>query len=177
MPEEGHLFQAVGELDVRTYSTRAKDIEREWWVIDAADRTLGSVATQIAGLLIGKHKPMYAPYIDTGDYVVVINAAKVRVTGKKAEQKIYYRFSGYPGGLKSASFRELFSKDPVRVIELAVKGMLPHNRLGRAMFKKLRVYPGSDHPHEAQTSSRQPLKSAGRATTESKEREIPSKER
>jgi large subunit ribosomal protein L13 len=136
---------------MKTYSTKAKDIEREWLVIDAADKTLGSVATQVAKLLRGKHKPIYAPYIDTGDYVVVVNAAKVKVTGKKAEEKIYYRFSGYPGGLKSQSFRELFSKNPSRVIEIAVKGMLPHNHLGRAMFKKLRVYPADEHPHQAQT--------------------------
>lgn len=135
---------------MKTYSPKAKDIEREWWVIDAKDKTLGRIATQVANLLMGKHKPIYAPHIDTGDYVVLINAAKVKVTGKKAEQKIYYRHSGYPGGLKSQSFEELFSKDPVLVIELAVKGMLPHNRLGRAMFKKLKVYPGNEHPHQAQ---------------------------
>jgi len=146
---------------MRTYSTRAKDIEREWWVIDATDKTLGNVATRAASLLMGKHKPIYAPYIDTGDYVVVVNAAKVRVTGKKPEQKMYYRHSGYPGGLKSASFRELFGKYPGRVIEIAVKGMLPHNRLGRVMFKKLRVYPGNEHPHQAQTSSRQPNENEG----------------
>jgi len=142
---------------MKTYSTKAKDIERQWWVIDAADRTLGKVATEAANLLMGKHKPLYAPYIDTGDYVVVINAAKVKVTGKKPEQKFYYRYSGYPGGLKSLSFRELFSKNPARVIELAVKGMLPHNRLGRAMFKKLKVYPRDEHPHQAQA----PLRHAG----------------
>jgi len=135
---------------MKTYSPKAKDIEREWWVIDAADKTLGRVAAQVANLLMGKHKPIYAPHIDTGDYVVVINAAKVKVTGKKAEQKIYYRHSGYPGGLKSPSFKEVFSRAPARVVELAVKGMLPHNRLGRAMFKKLKVYPGNEHPHQAQ---------------------------
>jgi large subunit ribosomal protein L13 len=135
---------------MKTYSPKAKDIEREWWVIDATDKTLGRLAAQVANLLMGKHKPIYAPHIDTGDYVVVINAAKVKVTGKKAEQKIYYRHSGYPGGLKSPSFKEVFSREPVRVIELAVKGMLPHNRLGRAMFKKLKVYTGSEHPHQAQ---------------------------
>jgi len=135
---------------MKTYSPKAKDIEREWWVIDASDKTLGKIATQVANLLMGKHKPIYAPHIDTGDYVVVINAAKVKVTGKKAEQKIYYRHSGYPGGLKSQRIEELFSKDPARVIELAIKGMLPHNRLGRAMFKKLKVYPGNEHPHQAQ---------------------------
>ncbi len=135
---------------MKTYSPKAKDIEREWWVIDAADKTLGRVAAQVANLLMGKHKPIYAPHIDTGDYVLVINAAKVKVTGKKAEQKIYYRHSGYPGGLKSPSFKEVFSRKPVLVVELAVKGMLPHNRLGRAMFKKLKVYPGNEHPHQAQ---------------------------
>jgi large subunit ribosomal protein L13 len=136
--------------EMKTYSPKAKDIEREWWVIDATDKTLGRIATQVANLLMGKHKSIYAPHIDTGDYVVVINAAKVRVTGKKAEQKVYYRHSGYPGGLKSQRLEELFSKDPARVIELAVKGMLPHNSLGRAMFKKLKIYPGNEHPHQAQ---------------------------
>ena len=139
---------------MKTYSPKAKDIEREWWVIDAEDKTLGKIATQAASLLRGKHKPMYAPHIDTGDYVVVINAAKARVTGKKTEQKTYYRHSGYPGGLKSRSFGEIFSRDPGRVVELAVKGMLPHNNLGRAMFKKLKVYSGSEHPHQAQVSLR-----------------------
>ena len=137
---------------MKTYSPKAKDIKWEWWVVDAADKTLGRVASQVANLLMGKHKPTYAPHIDTGDYVVVINAAKVKVTGKKEEQKIYYRHSGYPGGLKSPTFRELFNNHPTRVVEHAVKGMLPKNRLGRAMFRKLRVYPGSEHPHQAQTS-------------------------
>jgi len=162
---------------MKTYSPKAKDIEREWRVIDAADKTLGKIATQVANLLMGKHKPIYAPHIDTGDYVVVINAAKVRVTGKKAEQKIYYRHSGYPGGLKSRSFKELFGKDPGRVIELAVKGMLPHNSLGRAMYKKLKVYPGNEHPHQAQVSFRRPERSGGLRVTKSEEREILPKER
>ncbi|OGN97807.1 MAG: 50S ribosomal protein L13 [Chloroflexi bacterium RBG_13_51_36] len=162
---------------MRTYSTRAKDVERQWWVIDAADRTLGKVATEVANLLMGKHKPLYAPYIDTGDYVVVVNAAKVTVSGKKAEQKTYYRYSGYPGGLKSASFKEVFDKDPSRVIELAVKGMLPHNRLGRAMFKKLKVYPEDEHPHQAQTPLRRPERGEGRRVTRNEESEISSKER
>ena len=162
---------------MKTYSPKAKDIEREWWVIDVADKTLGRIVTQVAKLLMGKHKPIYAPHIDTGDYVVVINAARVKVTGKKAEQKIYYRYSGYPGGLKSPSFKDVFSKDPSRVIELAVKGMLPHNRLGRAMIKKLKVYPGNEHPHQAQTSFRHPERSEGLGMTESKESEILPKER
>jgi large subunit ribosomal protein L13 len=139
---------------MKTYSPKAKDVERKWWVIDATDKTLGRVATQVACLLKGKHKPIYAPHIDTGDYVVVINAAKVRVTGKKAEQKVYYRHSGYPGGLKSRSFEEVLTRNPSRVIELAVKGMLPHNRLGRTMIKKLKVYPGAEHPHQAQVAKK-----------------------
>ena len=162
---------------MKTYTTRAKDIERQWWTIDATDKTLGRVATEAANLLLGKHKPIYAHYIDTGDYVVVINAGKVRVTGNKAEEKIYYRYSGYPGGLKSPSFKEMFAKDPTRVIELAVKGMLPHNRLGRTMLKKLKVYPGDEHPHEAQTPLRRPARGEGRTVTENKESEILSKER
>ena len=152
---------------MKTYSPKAKDIQREWWVIDATDKTLGKIATQVANLLMGKHKPIYATHIDTGDYVVVINAAKLRVTGKKAEQKIYYRHSGYPGGLKSQSFEELFGKDPVRVMELAVRGMLPHNRLGRAMFKKLKIYTGSEHPHEAQIFFRHHEQSERLRTAES----------
>jgi large subunit ribosomal protein L13 len=162
---------------MKTYSPRAKDIKREWWVIDAADKTLGKTATQVASLLMGKHKPIYAPHIDTGDYVVVINAARVKVTGKKAEQKIYYRHSGYPGGLKSKRLEELFDKDPGRVIELAVKGMLPHNSLGRAMFKKLKVYPGNEHRHQAQVSLRRPERSEGIKVAKSEESEILSKER
>jgi large subunit ribosomal protein L13 len=161
---------------MKTYSPKAKDIKREWRVIDATDKTLGRMVTQVASLLMGKHKPIYAPHIDTGDYVVVINAAKVKVTGKKAEQKFYYRHSGYSGGLKSQSFDELFSKDPVRVIELAVKGMLPHNSLGRAMFKKLKVYPGNEHPHRAQISTRRHERSAGLLTTENEESETLPKE-
>ncbi|MBN2187439.1 MAG: 50S ribosomal protein L13 [Dehalococcoidia bacterium] len=132
---------------MKTYSPKAKDIKHEWRVIDAENKTLGRMASQVANWLMGKHKSIYAPHIDTGDYVVVINAAKVKVTGKKAEQKIYYRHSGYPGGLKSPTFKEIFDKHPTRVIEHAVRGMLPKNRLGRAMFKKLKVYPGSEHPH------------------------------
>jgi large subunit ribosomal protein L13 len=162
---------------MKTYSTKAKDIEREWWVIDAADKTLGRIATQVANLLMGKHKPLYATHIDTGDYVVVINAAKVKVTGKKMKQKVYYRHSGYPGGLKSQRLEELFSKDPTRVIELAVKGMLPHNRLGRAMIKKLKIYPGNEHPHQAQTSFSRSERSEGLGMTENKESAILSKER
>jgi large subunit ribosomal protein L13 len=153
---------------MKTYSPKAKDIERKWWVIDATYKSLVKIATHVANLLMGKHKPIYAPHIDTGDYVVVINAAKVKVTGKKAEQKIYYRHSGYPGGLKSQSFEDLFGKDPVRVMELAVSGMLPHNRLGKAMFKKLKIYTGNQHPHQAQISFRHHEQSEELRTTENR---------
>src|SRR4030043_539028 len=162
---------------MKTYATSIKEVERQWHVLDASGKTLGRLSTQVAVLLMGKHKPMYAPYIDTGDYVVVLNAAKVRLTGKKAEEKIYYRYSGYPGGLKSPSFKEVFSKDPARVIELAVKGMLPHSRLGRAMIKKLNVYRGDEHPHQAQKPLPSPWQNEGRRMTKSKEGEILSKER
>jgi large subunit ribosomal protein L13 len=135
---------------MRTYSPKAKDIKREWYVVDATGETLGRLASQVANLLMGKHKPIYAPHLDVGDYVIVINAAKLKVSGKKAEQKVYYRHSSYPGGLKSPTFKEIFGSHPSRVIEHAVKGMLPKNRLGRAMFRKLRVYPGGEHPHQAQ---------------------------
>ena len=137
---------------MKTYSTRARDIERRWQVVDASGKTLGRLASRIASLLMGKHKPIYVPNLDTGDYVVVLNAAKVRVTGNKAKQKIYYRYSGYPGGLKAITFEDMLATHPTRVIEHAVKGMLPHNRLGRAMFKKLKVYAGDSHPHQAQVA-------------------------
>ena len=135
---------------MRTYTTKAADIERKWHLIDASGKTLGRMAAQIASLLMGKHKPIFSPNQDTGDYVVVINAAGVRVTGNKAEQKIYYRHSGYPGGLKSITFEKMMQTKPTRVIEHAVKGMLPHTRLGAVMMKKLRVYAGETHPHQAQ---------------------------
>jgi large subunit ribosomal protein L13 len=136
---------------VKTYSTKASEIEREWHVIDATDQVLGRLAARVARLLIGKHKPIFARHLDTGDYVVVINAEKVRVTGNKAKQKTYYRHSGYPGGLKSITYDKLMQTNPTRVIEHAVKGMLPHTRLGASMMKKLKVYVGDVHPHLAQT--------------------------
>lgn len=136
---------------MKTYSTKASEIEREWHVIDATDQVLGRLATRVARLLIGKHKPIFARHLDTGDYVVVINAEKVRVTGNKAKQKTYYRHSGYPGGLKSITYDKLMQTNPTRVIEHAVKGMLPHTRLGASMMKKLKVYVGDVHPHLAQT--------------------------
>jgi len=138
---------------MKTYSTKASDIKREWHVIDASDKVLGRLATQVASLLMGKHKSMFSPNLDTGDFVVVINAAKVRVTGNKMKQKIYHRHSGYPGGLKSISLEKMMQTHPTRVIEHAVKGMLPHNRLGAKMFKKLKVYAGDTHPHPIQTKS------------------------
>lgn len=135
---------------MRTYSTKPEDIKREWFVIDATGMTLGRLATQIATVLKGKHKPIYSPHLDTGDFVVVVNAHKVRVTGRKMDQKIYYRHSGYPGGLKEISLRDQLDRHPDRVIRFAVRGMLPKNRLGRQMIKKLKVYATPGHPHEAQ---------------------------
>ena len=135
---------------MKTYAVKASDIERQWWVVDATDQTLGRLATRIATLLEGKHKPTYSPHLDTGDHVVVVNAGRIKVTGNKLLQKRYYRHSGYPGGLKEESLQTLMARKPELVIERAVKGMLPQNRLGRAMIKKLKVYGGSNHPHQAQ---------------------------
>jgi large subunit ribosomal protein L13 len=135
---------------VKTYAVRASEIERRWWVVDARDQTLGRLATRIAILLEGKHKPMYSPHLDTGDHVVVVNAEKIRVTGNKLRQKTYYRHSNYPGGLKAETLETLLGRKPELVIERAVKGMLPQNRIGRAMFRKLKVYRGAEHPHAAQ---------------------------
>ena len=138
---------------MKTYSPKASEIEREWHVIDASGKVLGKLATQVAGLLMGKHKPTFCRHLDMGDFVVVINAEKVSVTGNKAKQKLYYRHSGYPGGLKSVSLEGMMQTHPTRVIEQAVKGMLPHNRLGAKIMKKLRVYAGDAHPHGAQTKA------------------------
>jgi large subunit ribosomal protein L13 len=135
---------------VRTYTTKPEDIKREWFVIDATGMTLGRLATQIATVLKGKHKPIYSPHLDTGDFVIVVNAHKVRVTGRKLDQKFYYRHSGYPGGLKEISLRDQLNRHPDRVIRFAVRGMLPKNRLGRQMIKKLKIYATPGHPHEAQ---------------------------
>jgi large subunit ribosomal protein L13 len=135
---------------VKTYAVKASEIERQWWVVDASDQTLGRLATRVATLLEGKHKPIYSPHLDTGDHVVVVNAGKIKVTGNKLLQKRYYRHSGYPGGLKEESLQALLARKPELVIERAVKGMLPQSRLGRAMFKKLKVYSGAQHPHQAQ---------------------------
>lgn len=134
----------------KTYYPKPGDVERRWYVVDAADQTLGRLATRVARTLLGKDKPEYTPGVDVGDFVVVINAADVSVTGKKLDDKIYYRHSGYPGGLKQVPLREQLEKYPERVIEAAVWGMLPHNRHGRKLIKKLKVYAGSEHPHAAQ---------------------------
>jgi len=138
---------------MKTYSAKASEIKREWHVIDAEDKILGKLAADAARLLMGKHKPMFSRNLDVGDCVVVINAEKVRVTGNKAKQKTYYRHSGYPGGFKSINYEKLLQTKPTRVIEHAVKGMLPHNRLGNSMIKKLRVYAGKTHPHITQTKA------------------------
>lgn len=137
---------------MKTYSTKIKDIERKWHVIDASDRTLGKLATEAAVLLMGKHKPTFSPNIDTGDNVIVINAEKVQVTGNKLKQKQYYRHSDYPGGFKSIPLEKMMQDDPAQVIQHAVRGMLPHTRLGAQMRKKLRVYVGDSHPHLAQVA-------------------------
>ena len=135
---------------MKTFSAKPNDVTRDWFVVDAADKTLGRLASEIAHRLRGKHKPEYTPHVDTGDYIVVVNAEKIRVTGKKTTDKMYHHHTGYPGGLKSMSFEKLIDKAPERVIQSAVKGMLPKNPLGRAMFKKLKVYAGAEHPHTAQ---------------------------
>ncbi|HHW29263.1 MAG TPA: 50S ribosomal protein L13 [Syntrophomonadaceae bacterium] len=135
---------------MRTYMAKAGEVQRKWYLIDADGKTLGRVATEVARILRGKHKPIYTPHVDTGDHVIVINAAKVKVTGKKYTDKLYYRHTGYPGGIKVTNFADLLRRKPEQVIEKAVWGMIPHNRLGRRVFKKLRVYPGPEHPHAAQ---------------------------
>ncbi len=137
---------------IKTYSVKASEIERDWHLIDAADQVLGKLATQVARLLMGKHKPMFTKHMDTGDNVVVINAAKVKVTGNKMKQKMYYRHSGYPGGLKSITLEKMMETHPERVVEYAVKGMIPHTKLGAQMMKKLRVYAGEEHPHQSQVN-------------------------
>jgi large subunit ribosomal protein L13 len=135
---------------MKTFSAKPAEVERQWWVVDAEGQTLGRLATRIATVLRGKHKPIYTPHIDTGDYVIVINAEKIEVTGKKLDTIVYYRHSGYPGGLKERTLREQLVKFPERPIEEAVKGMLPKSKLGRHMLKKLKVYAGTEHPHTAQ---------------------------
>ena len=135
---------------MKTVSTKPADVTRDWYVVDAEGKTLGRMATEIARLLRGKHKPECTPHVDTGDYIIVVNAEKVRVTGNKAKDKMYYRHTGYPGGLRSMSFEKMVAHAPERTVEFAVKGMLPKGPLGRAMYSKLKVYAGTEHPHQAQ---------------------------
>jgi large subunit ribosomal protein L13 len=152
---------------MKTYSVKAGEIDKAWHVLDATDQTLGRLSTQIATLLTGKHKPTYSPHLDMGDFVVVVNAGRVRVTGNKLDDKIYYRHTGYMGGLKERRLKEMLDRDPRRVIELSVRGMLPRNRLGRAQLKHLKVYSGPEHPHEAQVNeSRKKQASSKGAQTE-----------
>jgi large subunit ribosomal protein L13 len=145
---------------MKTYSPRAKDIQRSWFVVDAEDVVLGRLASEVAQVLRGKNKPTYAPHMDMGDHVIVINAAKVRLTGEKAGKKVYQQHSGYPGGLKTLSYEREFARRPERVVERAVRGMLPRTRLGRQMLKKLSVYAGGEHPHQAQQPSPLQLRGA-----------------
>lgn len=137
-------------MATKTYAPKPSEIERRWWIVDAEGQTLGRMASEIARILRGKHKPIFAPHMDTGDYVIVVNAEKVQVTGGKTEGKFYYRHSGFPGGFRSTSFRDMRDKHPERVIEKAVRGMIPHNSLGNDVAAKLKVYAGPDHPHAAQ---------------------------
>ncbi|TSE20140.1 50S ribosomal protein L13 [Tepidimonas alkaliphilus] len=134
----------------KTFSAKPAEVVHEWFVIDATDKVLGRVASEVARRLRGKHKAIYTPHVDTGDYIIVVNADKIRVTGNKALDKIYYRHTGYPGGIRSINFRDMQAKHPGRALEKAVKGMLPKGPLGYAMFKKLKVYAGPEHPHGAQ---------------------------
>ncbi len=135
---------------MKTFTAKPQSVQRDWYVVDATDKTLGRLATEIARRLRGKHKPEFTPHMDTGDYIVVVNAEKVKVTGNKAKAKTYYRHTGYPGGLRSMNFEKMIAHAPERVIESAVKGMLPKGPLGRAMYTKLKVYAGAEHPHAAQ---------------------------
>ena len=133
-----------------TFTQKQEEIARNWYVVDAEGETLGRLASRIAPILKGKHKPVYTPHMDCGDYVIIVNAEKVRVTGRKMDQKLYYRHSGYPGGLRSISLKDQLAKHPERVLQAAIRGMLPKNKLGRRMLKKLKVYAGDSHPHQAQ---------------------------
>jgi large subunit ribosomal protein L13 len=146
---ETNFTQGVNTMRT-TYMAKPQDVDQKWYVVDAAGKTLGRLATEVATLLRGKHKPTYTPHIDTGDFVIVINSSQINLTGKKLEQKRYYRHSGFPGGLKSITAGDLRASRPERMIELAVKGMLPKGPLGRSQLKKLKVYAGSEHPHQAQ---------------------------
>jgi large subunit ribosomal protein L13 len=154
-PGRPERARAREQSPMKTYSVKAGEIQHDWYVVDAGDKILGRVATEVARILRGKHKPTYTPHLDTGDYVVVVNADRVRLSGAKADQKTYFKHTGYMGGEKFIPFKEMLAKHPERIIELAVKGMLPKNTLGRQMRKKLKVYAGAEHPHQAQNP--QPL--------------------
>jgi large subunit ribosomal protein L13 len=145
---------------VRTYSPKASEIERSWYVVDAEDLVLGRMSTEVARVLRGKHKPIFAPHLDTGDHVIIVNAAKVRLTSDKGESKLVWRHSGYPGGIKSTTYGELLAKKPEEAVRRTVRGMLPRNRLGRQMLRKLKVYAGPDHPHSAQQPQPMPIEHA-----------------
>ena len=139
---------------MKTYVAKPETVERRWWVVDASDQVLGRLATQVATVLRGKHKPTFTPHLDTGDFVIVVNADKIKLTGRKWEQKTYYRHSGYTGGLKQITAKKLLEKRPENILRFAVRGMLPKNSLGRRQLKKLKIYPGSDHPHQAQQTEK-----------------------
>lgn len=141
-----------------TYMAKPAEVERKWYVVDAEGQTLGRLASEVATLLRGKHKPTYTPHVDTGDHVIIVNADKVRLTGKKLQNKKYYSHSGYPGGLKVKTAADMLNQRPEKMLELTIKGMLPHNRLGRKMIKKLHVYRGSEHPHAAQKPEKYDLR-------------------
>ena len=149
-PSNRHGVARMPSPASRTFSPRARDITRDWYVVDADGQVLGRLAAQVARILRGKHKPIFAPHVDTGDHVIIVNAAKVRLTGRKREQKVAYRHSGYPGGLKAVPYTVLLAQRPSKAVERAVRGMLPRNRLGRQMLSKLKVYDGPTHPHAAQ---------------------------
>src|SRR6476620_6330992 len=152
LPRFTHTFRAL-PLPMKTFSAKAKEVPRKWWIIDAKDQVLGQVAVKAANLLRGKEKPIYTTHVDTGDFVVVINAEKVRVTGKKEEQKSYMSFSGFIGGHKTENLRARRLRHPELIVERAIRGMIPHNKLGRAVYRKLKVYKGDLHPHAAQQPS------------------------
>ena len=154
---------------MKTYSPKASDIERSWFVVDADGVVLGRLASEVAHVLRGKHKPTYAPHMDMGDHVIVVNAAKIRVTGAKAQDKVYYHHSQYPGGLSEVPFERMSERRPERVVERAVRGMLPRNRLGRRMLRKLAVYAGADHPHQAQGPVPLELRASARRVDSEKE--------
>ncbi len=149
---------------MKTYTLKAKEIETTWHVVDAEGRILGRLASEVAQLLRGKHRPTFSPHLDNGDHVIIVNAGKVKVTGKKTQQKVYYRHSGYPGGLKETLLARMLETRPERVVQLAVKGMLPHNRLSRQLLRHLKVYGGPEHPHEAQVNAGRRARKADAAT-------------